>query len=40
VAISTRDPTCEQLLAAEGRVLCCLGVILVVVVVVVVALSW
>ena len=39
VAVSTRDPTCEQLLAAGGRVLGCLGVVLVVVVVVV-ALSW
>jgi hypothetical protein len=27
VAISTRDPTCEQLLAAGGRVLCCLGAV-------------
>ena len=37
VAVSTRDPTCEQSLAAGGRVLGCLGVVLVVVVV---ALSW
>jgi hypothetical protein len=27
VAVSTRDPTCEQLLAAGGRVLGCLGVV-------------
>jgi len=41
MAISTCDPTCEQLLAVRGWVLCCLGVVLVVVVVVVVVtLSW
>jgi hypothetical protein len=39
VAVSTHDPTCEQSLAAGGRVLARLGVVLVVVVVVV-ALSW
>ena len=37
VAVSTCNPTCEQLLTVGGQVLCCLGVILVVVVV---ALSW
>jgi len=36
VAISTCDPTCEQLLTVGGQVLCCLGIILVVVV----TLSW
>jgi len=40
VAVNTHDPTCEQLLAVGGWVLCCLGIILVVVMVVIATLSW